>query len=296
MNESQLRAKLDQSEDPWVERKESFQDEKVLKTLVAFANSVPSGEQAAVLFLGASNKGTHPGIGDADGTQKKVTGLVQGRVYPEITVSMTVFTTIVAGEKREILAVMVPPSERKPHFGGAAWVRKGSESVRSNAEMYEDLIASRHVTARVLQKYKGNRIALSMVSKPTGLRIDFWNARLQEVSAKTVKIDTNEGGYHTFALDAVEIVHEMPTLLQIEGPCPWTESEHAQKMILRWAMTNPNADGIVRNQTSYLADQLLSNLPVTLSVIRWEAKRSPTKSLRVLLSTAEMMAREMKLS
>jgi hypothetical protein len=296
MNHEKLRAKLGQSEDPWVERKESFQADKILKTLVGLANSVPQGEEAAVLFIGASNSGKHPGVMDADGAQKEINSLVKSRAYPEIIISMTVFSVLVDGNSKEILAVVIPASKQKPHFSGAAWVRKGSETVRASAEMFEELIASRHETVRVLQKHKGNRIALSMVSKPTKLRIEFWEGHLQEVSAKTVKVDTNEGGYHTFGIDSVEIVHEMPALLQIEGPSPWTEAEHIQKMIMRWATTNPDANGIERSRTSYLADQLLSNLPVTLNLIRWEAKRSPTKALRVLHSNAEMIAREMKLA
>lgn len=295
MNEEKLRIKLAQSEDPWVERKESFHADKVLRTLVGFANSVPLGDEAAVLFIGASNTLKHPGVLNADEMQKDINGLVKSRAYPEINISMTVFSTLVAGKKKEILAVVIPPSERKPHFSGAAWVRRGSETVRASAEMFEELIASRHETAHILQKHKGLRVVLSVVSTPTRMRIDFWDARLRNVSAKTVEVDTNEGGYHPFPIESVRIVHEMPTLLHLEAPSPWTESEHVQKMILRWASANANADGIVQNRTSYLAEQLLTNLPLTLKTIRWEAKRSPSKALRVLQSNAEMMAREMKL-
>jgi hypothetical protein len=109
-------------------------------------------------------------------------------------------------------------------------------------------------------------------------------------------VDTNEGGYYPFAIDSVRIVHEMPTLVHLEAPCSWTEAEHIQKMIVRWATANPDADGIGQNRTSYLAEQLLANLPVTLKAIRWEARRIPTKALRVLHSNAEMIAREMKLA
>ncbi|NJL18852.1 MAG: hypothetical protein HC901_00560 [Bdellovibrionaceae bacterium] len=56
MDDSRLMEKLRQSEDPWVERKESFNEREVRKTLVAFANSVPEGEPA-VLFIGAANIG-----------------------------------------------------------------------------------------------------------------------------------------------------------------------------------------------------------------------------------------------
>jgi hypothetical protein len=75
MNDETLRAKLHQSEDPWVERKEGCHSDKVLRTLVGFANSVPPGAESAVLFIGASNSGEHPGVADADTLQKEITGM-----------------------------------------------------------------------------------------------------------------------------------------------------------------------------------------------------------------------------
>jgi hypothetical protein len=295
MNEEKLHRKLEQSEDPWVERKESYQEEKVLRTLVGFANSVPDGEESAVLFLGASNKGVHPGIGDADDLQKKLTGLMQGKAYPPIKISMTVFSTQVAGKRREILSVEVPPSPQKPHFSGAAWMRKGSETIRASAEMLDELIASRNDKVRRLQKFKGSRVMLSLRSRPTGLRIDYYNARLMSVNATTTEIDTTEGFSFPFSTNAIESFDQLSSLVRINAPSPWTEQEHIQKMILRWAWANPDTNGISEGPTKYLAEQLLTNLRLTLDAIRWEAKRSPTKALNVLRSTAEMIAREQRI-
>ena len=73
---SALIARLNQSEDPWTERKQSLDERDVRKTVVAFANTVGEGE-TAVLFIGATNDGKHPRLLDADETQKKVAKCVR---------------------------------------------------------------------------------------------------------------------------------------------------------------------------------------------------------------------------
>jgi hypothetical protein len=87
MTDEILIAKLDQSEDPWVERKESFDERDGRRTIVGFANLLPQGAEPAVLYLGASNKPQHPGLRDADGIQKKVHAQANQNSYPPITVS-----------------------------------------------------------------------------------------------------------------------------------------------------------------------------------------------------------------
>ena len=52
---AQLLARLAQSEDPWVERKQSFNEQEVNRTVGGFANTVGEG-QTAVMFIGAENK------------------------------------------------------------------------------------------------------------------------------------------------------------------------------------------------------------------------------------------------
>jgi hypothetical protein len=295
MNESKLLAKLSQSEDGWVERKESYSSDKVLHALVGFANSLPEGADDAVLFLGASNSGNHPGLPDADDVQKRISGLVIGRAYPEIKVTMKVLRVTSSGRTVEILAVAVPPSSNKPHFSGAAWVRRGSETVRATPELYEGLIASRVDTVRLLERYKEKQVVLSLISQPTGLRIDYYNARVRSLTATTVEVDTNEGGYYPLGTSSIVLSHDNPNLPRIAAPCPWTEQEHVSKMIRRWAQANPDSDGVTIGRYHDLAEQILSNLRVTLDAVRWEAKRSPSKAAKVLLSTAEMIAREQRI-
>jgi hypothetical protein len=295
MNEETLRAKLEQAENPWVERKESFQEEKVLRALVGFANSVPDGEESAVLFLGASNGRGHPGIADADDAQKKINGLVTGRAYPPIKVFTAVLDVLVGGVKKEILCVIVPPSSLKPHFSGAAWVRRGSETVRASEEMLNELIASRNDKVRRLQKFKDKKVMFGLLSRQLGLRIDYENARLISVDATTVVIDTGEGSAFPFSTASVETFDQMATLVRVNAPSPWTEQEHIAKMIDRWVSQNPEVNGIAESRSRYLADQVLANLQLTLNSIRWAARMTPAKAQKVLLSMAEMITREQRI-
>src|SRR5689334_13011253 len=118
----ELLQRLNQSEDQWVERKQGFDERDVRKTLVGFANSVPEG-RSAILFLGAVNDGNHPGLNDADDTQKKVEGVATGKSYPRVRYTTTVLTVDVNGTAREILAIIVPYSKDRPHFAGVAYIR-----------------------------------------------------------------------------------------------------------------------------------------------------------------------------
>ncbi len=275
MNDHRLKAKLTQAEDPWVERKESFQEEKICKTLVAFANSVPTGEDAAVLFIGASNGGNHPGIADADGLQKKMTGLAEGKAYPPITVTMSVLTIEVNGKQKEILAVQVPASTRKPHFTGGSFVRRGSETVRASDEQFRELVASQNDTVRKLQRHQGNKVWLTLRSQPSGLRIEFYNARLTRVDAHTTEVDTTEGYGYPFPTNQLEVTEQVPGLVKIVAPSPWAELEHMQQMMRRWAAAHHTTSGIPEDHTKYLVDQLLAYIRISIDVIGWGMRTEP---------------------
>jgi hypothetical protein len=138
-------------------------------------------------------------------------------------------------------------------------------------------------------------VVLGLVSAPRSLRIDFWNARLLDISTKTVDIDTNEGAYYPLAVNSITVYHQLSDLPRINCPCPWTEQEQVKKMIVRWAANNPDGDLTHITRTTDLSEQLLANLRVTLDQIRWAAKQTPSRALQSLRATADMMAREMKI-
>src|SRR5688572_3240933 len=79
-----LRRRLRNREDGFIERKpEGVSTEDIRKTLVAFANSVPEGEQA-ILYIGVSDDGTPLGVSNTDSLQKNIRRIAEGKCYPPI--------------------------------------------------------------------------------------------------------------------------------------------------------------------------------------------------------------------
>ena len=280
-----LRAKLAQAEDPWVERKESFDERDVRRTVVAFANSLPQGSEPAILFIGASNKRPHPGLPDADGMQKKVRAQVAQNSYPPIEVTMKVFSVDVAGAAKEILAVIVPPSTNKPHFAGLAFVREGSETIQASEAVFKDLIASQNDTVRQLQRFRGRRVLLTTYSLPHHLRIEY-EGTLSRLDAHTIEVNTNEGFSLPFSTKSVEVLYQMVDLPHLKASASWTEAEQVKKMINRWAFAHPEAHGIPNDAMTYITEQLFANLPTTAQIIKLESEMNPTRAKKVLWSTA----------
>lgn len=141
-----------------VERKpDGFKDREARKTVVAFANSVPEGQEA-VLFIGVHDKtGELLGVANADELQRKYSKVL-AECYPSITYQMHALT--ISG--RTAVAIVVPSSARRPHFAGGAYVRSGAQSVVASDEMYDELIISRNDKTRELLKYKHGFTILSV--------------------------------------------------------------------------------------------------------------------------------------
>src|SRR4051794_12632350 len=100
--------RLAQPEDQWNEKKESCNEQKVRRTIVAFANSVNEGE-FGVLFIGAAENGNHPGLKNADETQLEIYNYID-RCYPKIEYTPYPLEVEVDGVKRLVLAILVPYS------------------------------------------------------------------------------------------------------------------------------------------------------------------------------------------
>ena len=133
-----------------VERKpDGFKDREARKVLVAFANSTPHGQEA-VLFVGLHDKsGAVLGVKNTDALQARYSKVLE-ECYPQITYQMHALTF----EGKNVLAIVVPASTRKPHFAGAAYVREGSRSVPATDQLYEELILSRIDKTRELLRYR----------------------------------------------------------------------------------------------------------------------------------------------
>jgi hypothetical protein len=118
-------------------------------TVVAFANSVPYGREA-VLYVGVRDDGTILGLSNADSIQKKVQALCADTCYPPIQ-----FTTeLLPVEDKHILAVVIPPSDRRPHFAGGAYIRQGTKNIPANDSAFAELVTSRSSLAAELLKHR----------------------------------------------------------------------------------------------------------------------------------------------
>jgi predicted HTH transcriptional regulator len=155
MTETRLSELMRSSETHWVERKTSFNPGDIKKILVAFANSLPEGQEA-VLFIGIGpNLKSVPGL-NVDKKQRDIRAFAQTDCFPPIEC----VPTIVRDNGNEVIAVVVGFSPRKPHFTGHAFVRVGSETLRADDNALDELIASRNDKVRRLLRDKGQEVTV----------------------------------------------------------------------------------------------------------------------------------------
>jgi predicted HTH transcriptional regulator len=96
------------------------------KTLIAFANSVAPGDTAKI-FIGEQDDGAVQGVSSPDNIQKTVKKYAD-RIYPEIYFKTEVYER----EGKQCVRVDIKHNGLSPHFAGAAWVRKGTETIRAS--------------------------------------------------------------------------------------------------------------------------------------------------------------------
>ena len=158
-------ARLTAAEDNLVERKpEGANRSELRRTIVAFANSTPDG-QIAVLFLGVHDKGAIIGVQSADALQKTIGDVCSTDCYPPVEF----FTRAMQVDGKTVLAVGIPSSRSKPHFAGAAFVRRGSKSIVASAELYEELILSRIDKCRQILGWRGQVITVMSIQHRLGV-------------------------------------------------------------------------------------------------------------------------------
>jgi hypothetical protein len=141
-------------EDSLLERKLESDQKDFLKTFVAFANSVRPGHTAVVL-IGERNDGTIQGVSNPDEMQKRVRRECE-RIYPDIVWRQTVYDK--NGEY--CIRVEIEYSGDTPHFGEAAWIRRGSETVKASDQMFQRLIELRTSVVRELAQWVGKEIVI----------------------------------------------------------------------------------------------------------------------------------------
>lgn len=144
-----------QAEDSLREKKVESDLKDLLKTMVAFANSVAPGATAKI-FIGEKNDGTVQGVRDADSIQKRVVKEAD-KIYPEIYYHTEAYER----DGKQCVRVDINHNGLAPHFGGPAWVRKGSETKKATEELYQQMIAQRQSKIRVLLQWVSHVVTVS---------------------------------------------------------------------------------------------------------------------------------------
>lgn len=141
-------------EDNLLEKKLESDLKDLLKTLVAFANSVKP-DHKAVLLIGEKNDGSVQGVTNPDNIQKQIRRECE-KIFPPILWRSHVYER----EGKQCVRVEVEYDGETPHFGGPAWVRQGSESVIATDEVFQRLIDLRSGTVRELAKWLNKEITV----------------------------------------------------------------------------------------------------------------------------------------
>jgi predicted HTH transcriptional regulator len=159
-----------QSEDSLIEKKLESDLGDLLKTLVAFANSVAPGDTAKIL-IGERDDGTVQGVKNEDSIQKSVKKEAD-KIYPEIYYKTLVYEV----EGKKCVLVEIQHNGLAPHFGGQAWVRRGSVTQQATEEVFQQLIDLRSDKVRELSRWLGKGVIVSWSNKAPGVLGPNWGA------------------------------------------------------------------------------------------------------------------------
>jgi hypothetical protein len=144
-----------QPEDCLRERKVESDLKDLLKTMVAFANSVAPGDTAQI-FIGENDDGTVQGVTNSDNIQKKVRSEFE-KIYPEIFYRTYVYER----DGKQCVRVDIQHNGLAPHFGGAAWVRRNSETHKTTEQLFQQMIDLRSSLVRDLMRWLDKTVTVS---------------------------------------------------------------------------------------------------------------------------------------
>jgi hypothetical protein len=151
------------TEDHFVERK-SFGDwrKDSVKTLVAFANSLPIG-RPGFFFIGVKDNGeVEAREHNLDQIQRTLAAQLQP-VYPRLTYTVK---GLREGE-RNYLVVIIHGSAQRPHFSGPSFVREGSQTKEASDAQYRALIAERSSRVYEMRKWIGREVSYAILGGNT---------------------------------------------------------------------------------------------------------------------------------
>lgn len=149
-----------QAEDRLREKKVESDLKDLLKTMVAFANSVAPGDTAQ-LFIGEKDDGTVQGVTNPGSIQRSVAKEAE-KIYPEIYYRTEVYER----EGKQCVRVNIKHNEVAPHFGGPAWVRRGSQSIPATEQLFQQMIDQRQSRIRVLLQWLNKEVTVTGTQAP----------------------------------------------------------------------------------------------------------------------------------
>lgn len=211
-------------EDNLLERKVETDLKDLLKTFVAFSNSVKPGHQAVVL-IGEQDDGTVRGVKDPDSIQKTVRERCEA-IYPPILWRSYVYQK----NDKPCVWVEIEYDGETPHFGGKAWVRKGSITEEANDETFQRLIEYRSSKVRELAKWQGKTI---FIEPDTSETMNRFQGQLFQViprltSGKEAVLLIVNGFWATFKIEGKEQSEPLEKLV-----LSWNDSTATLKVLLK---------------------------------------------------------------
>jgi len=165
LTDAELIARLTQTEDSFVERKSKSDKGGWLKTVVAFANSVPVG-LPAVLFIGVNDDGQIAESVDTEKAMQIFSDFIGEHAWPPVYSLARDLTH----HGRSCIAVIVPGSPERPHFAGKAFVRAGTQTKEASDAQYTELIASRNSKVSEILAWIGREITFVTSRTPPSSR------------------------------------------------------------------------------------------------------------------------------
>jgi hypothetical protein len=224
LGDQDILAQLTNFENSFVERKSAGDSKDWLKTVVGFANTIPKG-YPAIMFVGVKDDGTIEVPANLDKLQKTLSEKL-AEAYPTIYY----LTRVLERGGEQFLAVIIPGSERRPHFAGQAFVRDGSKTVIASGPQFDRLIAERNSKAYEILKWRGKNVTLALY---TGWAL----FRRPNFAAEIFIIDCNQF-YVTYAVSPDKKSSFSQPLASVE-----VSFDHRyQRLELRWLQEQAQFD------------------------------------------------------
>jgi hypothetical protein len=225
-----------QAEDSLREKKVESDLKDLLKTMVAFANSV-APDDTAKIFIGEKDDGTVQGVTNAENIQNRVEKEA-AKIYPNIYYRTEVYER----EGKQCVCVDIERNGLAPHFGGPAWVRTGSKTVEATDDLYQQMIDQRQSKISVLLRWLNKEITVEGTQQPTNLTVSPGSLRMthpeQEWSV----------GRHQAILKLVN-AHWVTFGVQSNQRSPRTDkSEPIEKLLLSWDDEKQRLKVVVKNE------------------------------------------------